>query len=396
MRPWPLAIAGGSALAAGMGLGRFAYTPMLPYMQRDLDLSLAAGGAIASANFAGYLAGALLAIRISRAARGRWYVIGLAVSVLSTLLLAVCADPWLIGALRAASGIASAFVLVHGSAIILDQLAAAGRPALFSVLYAGVGAGIVVSALLVETMSRLQAGAAAMWAAIGAAALLLALPALRIRDRPPPGAATGSIPPSGIAPVAVPGQGLVDARLRALRWLTLAYGGLGFGYVITATFIVVMVRARPDWQRHEMLVWLCVGLAGAPSNYLWLRVSQRFDPYRAMTAAYLIETVGVLCAANAQSLVLVLAGATMLGGTFMGITALGLTTARQLAPGDTGPAMGRLTAAFGAAQMLGPGLAGWIAERTGSFAMPSVLAAATLVLSAIMVARARTLSLRQS
>jgi predicted MFS family arabinose efflux permease len=175
-------------------------------------------------------------------------------------------------------------------------------------------------------------------------------------------------------------------RLRALRWLIVAYGCLGFGYVITVTFLVVMVRSRPDWRPWEMLVWLVVGLTGAPSNYLWLRAAQKFGPWRSLILAYLLEAAGVAAAVSAHSLTLVMLGAGLVGGTFMGITALGLTTARGLSPGASGPVIARMTAAFGVGQIVGPAFGGWLAERSGGFGLPSFFAAASLVAAAGMVA----------
>lgn len=378
------AFAGLCALTLGMGIGRFAYTPVLPYMQHDLGLSIEAAGYVASANFVGYLAGALLAIVVPTGRRRTAFVAALALSVATTLAMALLTQAWPIGAARALSGVASAFILIHGSAIVLDHLAREARPNLFSLLYAGVGVGIVLSALIVEVASRAGAGSATHWLALGVVALVLAPFAASLRDEAAtrPGA-TGPDSPS-------PGPALrtprADAHTRAaLRWLTIAYGCLGFGYVITATFIVVMVRARPDWQPWEMLVWLVVGVTGAPSNYLWLRAAQRFGPWRALIAAYLLEAAGVAAAVSAHSLALVMLGAGLLGGTFMGITALGLTTARGLSPGASGPAIARMTASFGIGQIVGPAFGGWLAERSGGFGLPSLAAAAALVAAAVMV-----------
>lgn len=396
--PLATVLGGASALVAAMGIGRFAYTPLLPYMQRDSGLTIAAAGYLASANFLGYLAGALLAMGVRRERRGAWFAVGLATSVLTTLAMSVTDSPWLLGLIRTASGIASAWVLIHGSAIVLDALARAGRPTLFSVLYAGVGVGIAGSAGIVEWMSRAQAGAGAMWLAIGVAAAVFALPGILVRDPPairgpaPVGTASGrtalDAPASAARDHAPPALAAAGER-RALAWLTLAYGCLGFGYVITATFLVVILRGRAEWRAYEMLAWMCVGLAGAPSNYVWMRIAQRVDPYRAMIAAYVLEAIGVLAAVSGASLGLVMLGAVLLGGTFMGITALGITTGRLLARGDSGPIVGRMTAAFGFGQIVGPALGGWLAERTGSFTWPSLLAAATLVAAAAMVAQAR-------
>lgn len=380
------ALAGLCALALGMGIGRFAYTPVLPYMQADLGLSIEAAGYIASANFVGYLAGALLAIVVPASHRRAAFVGAIAVSVATTLAMALLTQPWPIGATRALSGIASAFILVHGSAIVLDRLARDGRPNLFSLLYAGVGVGIALSALIVEFGSRAGAGSAAHWLALGLLALVLAPLAGSLRDEPPAQRDRAQADPTAPSPASQPRTPVAARHAKhALRWLTVAYGCLGFGYVITATFIVVMVRGRADWQPWEMLVWLVVGVAGAPSNYLWLRAAQRFGPWRALIAAYLLEAAGVAAAVSAHSLALVMLGAALLGGTFMGITALGLTTARGLSPGASGPVIARMTASFGLGQIVGPAFGGWLAERSGGFVLPSLAAAGALVAAALMV-----------
>ncbi len=375
--PHRAAIAGLAALALGMGIGRFAYTPLLPALIDEAGLSLRAAGYIASANFAGYLIGALAASRVPATRRRTAFALAIGLSVLTTFSVAVLESAWLLALARALSGVASAFVMVQGSAIVLDVLSAHRRPGLFAALYAGVGGGIALTAVIVEIMTRAGISGAGTWAALGLASALLAWPALGLRDPgradAPAPAASSTGPPAG-------------ARDRALRWLLLAYGGLGFGYVITATFVVVMVRSRPDWKPYEMLVWCIVGLAAAPSNWLWQRLSDRAGPWTAMIAAYLLEAVGVVAAALGEHLLAIFLGALLLGGTFMAITALGLTTARGLSGGASAQVVGRMTAAFGLGQILGPAIGGWLADRTGSFVAPSLLAAAVLVACAGLLA----------
>ena len=376
--PLGAAFAGLCALVLGMGIGRFAYTPVLPYMQTDFGLSIEAAGYVASANFA------LLAIVVPAARRRHAFLAAVALSVATTLVMATLANPWAMAAARALSGVASAFILIHGSAIVLDRLARDGRPTLFSLLYAGVGAGIALSALIVEIASRTGGGSAVQWLALGLVSLAFAPLAAQLRDDA--GAAVAPAVRAQLADAADAANAATTQRLRALRWLIVAYGCLGFGYVITVTFIVVMVRTRPDWQPWEMLVWLVVGMTGAPSNYLWLRAAQRFGPWRALIVAYLLEAAGVAAAGSAHSLALVMLGAGLVGGTFMGITALGLTTARGLSPGASGPVIARMTAAFGLGQIVGPAFGGWLAERSGGFGLASLAAGTALVAAAGMVA----------
>lgn len=372
------ASAGACALAMAMGVGRFAYTPMLPPMLDESGLGLSAAGLIASANFLGYLLGALLATRAAFARRRvDWLRAGLAASVLTTAAMAldVGAGGW--AAVRLVSGVASAFVLVFTSAVVFEIAAREGRPMLGGLLYAGVGFGIAASALLVYAGREAGSSAASLWWALAGLSVLLAIVPWRLLDRP-----AGATP----APHTDPGRSAADQR--ALSRLVWSYGCLGFGYVITATFLVVMVRRLPDARALEFWTWAVVGLAGAPSNWLWARVAARTGSYTAIVAAFVLEAIGVTLAAVGQGPAALLVGAALLGGTFLAITALGLATARELAPDRPDQTIARMTVAFSLGQIVGPAVGGWLAERSGSFAAPSWLAAAVLLAGAALAASA--------
>src|SRR5258706_2434445 len=138
-----IALAGLAALAIAMGVGRFAFTPLLPMMQQDAGLSLAQGGYLASANYVGYLAGALWAMRPARsdvAIRASLLTIGV-----STLAMGVTHGmaAWILW--RMVAGMASAWALVHVSSWCLEQLSASGKPGLGGVVFSGVGWGMALA-----------------------------------------------------------------------------------------------------------------------------------------------------------------------------------------------------------------------------------------------------------
>src|SRR5207253_2001744 len=169
-----VAFAGLIALAVAMGIGRFAFTPIQPMMQEDAGVSIAMGGWLASANYVGYLAGALSVIwwRIAATTGIR---VGLATIGLGTLAMGLEHHfaAWL--ALRALAGVASAWVLIYVSAWCLENLASLGRPALGSTVYAGVGAGIVLAGALCLALMHVGAGSAHAWIVLGALAIVLSL-----------------------------------------------------------------------------------------------------------------------------------------------------------------------------------------------------------------------------
>jgi len=375
--PRLLAVGGLIGMAVAVGIGRFVYTPILPPMAQGLGLTTGEAGLIASANFAGYLAGAIAAASARGLVNPRaWLVGALAVSAATTGLMA-----WVEGlpaALiwRFVGGAASAYVLVLASALVLDRLAATGQPALSAVHFSGVGTGIACSALLTWGLAAAGLGWRAMWlgsgllSLAGLVAVMTLIPAAPVASR-----AHAGMRGAPVIPQAANGR---------LKLLTVAYGLFGFGYVITATFIVLIVRGSAEAARVEPVFWLAVGIAAIPSVALWVAWGRRMGAMPAFAAACLVEAVGVLASVAWPGVVGLLAAAILLGGTFVGITALGLIAARDLAPADPRRWVGILTSAFGLGQIVGPVVAGYGFDLTGSFFLPSMLAAAALCAAAVL------------
>jgi predicted MFS family arabinose efflux permease len=371
--PVATALGGLIALAAAMGIGRFVYTPILPPMLMALGLSKATAGLIASANFAGYLAGALATAGLRLPGSRRTWLLGaLLVSGLTTAGMgAVSLVPAFL-ALRFAGGVASALSLILCSALVMDRLAEARRPALAALHFAGVGVGIAISAVLVAGLLAAGAGWRTLWDASGALSLLaIGAVAALVPARPEP---APHAHPAGPAPR--------DPRLQRL---TVAYGLFGFGYVITATFIVAIVRATPAVRPLEPVIWVVVGLAAAPSVFFWGRLGQRIGVPAAFAVAALAEAVGVAASVAWPTAAGIMLASVLVGGTFVGLTSLGLVRARELARGDAGRAIATVTSAFGTGQIIGPLLAGYLSDTLGGFTVPTLIAAGALVVAAWLV-----------
>jgi predicted MFS family arabinose efflux permease len=368
-----IAVGGLIALAAAMGIGRFIYTPILPFMIEGLGLTKADAGLIASANFLGYLLGAFAASSASLpGGRRRWFLTSLALSALTTGAMGLSSSMALHLVLRLAGGVASAFVLVFASAHVLDRLSAIGRSSFSAIHFAGVGCGIALSAVLVSGLAaggydwRVQWFASGMISLLALAAVVWLVP----RDS------------EAEQPTARPVASGIDRRLIAL---ILAYGLFGFGYVITATFISTMARASPEVRSFEAVIWLAVGLSAIPSVALWTWIGRRWGNDRSFAFACLVEGFGVAMSVLASNAWAILLSGALLGGTFMGITALGLVHARQLSRGDPRRSLALMTAAFGLGQMIGPTFAGFAYGLDDSFLMPSLVAAAALLVAAGLV-----------
>jgi predicted MFS family arabinose efflux permease len=356
-----------------MGIGRFVYTPILPLMVEALGLTRGQAGLIASANFAGYLGGALLAATpLLPGSRRVWLLTALTMSALTTGAMTCVSSIAAFLALRFIGGVASAFVMVFASALILDRLSVANRSDLAAVHFAGVGTGIAVSAVVVASLVACGYGWRALWLASGLAALL----AVVVVPRLVPDHAEPPTPP-----IANPGQ-----SDRALTALIIAYGLFGFGYVITATFLVAIVRASAVARTLEPLIWLVVGLTAAPSVALWGWVGRRIGVRRAFALACVLEALGVAASVLWLAPPGMMLAAAFLGGTFMGLTALGLVQARRLSQGDPRRTLAVMTAAFGFGQIVGPAFAGLVYDATGSFLTPSLTAVGALLVAACLSA----------
>jgi predicted MFS family arabinose efflux permease len=374
--PWGAAVAGLLALGIAIGIGRFVYTPILPLMVEALGWTRFTAGLVASANFAGYLVGALLAAGSLPGPRRLWLIGALLASTVTTGLMGFTPSEPVLLALRFVGGVASAFVLILVSAIVLEALARTGRSQLSSVLFAGVGCGIAASAALVSELRAAGADWSDLWVASGFASLAgtigttVLLPSEPRREAAGPRRLIGF----GSAPSGLP-------RLIA------AYGLFGFGYVITATFLVAVVRGSPRIRPLEPVIWIVFGLAAVPSVAIWNHVARRIDIARAYGLACIVEAVGVVVSVAWRSMIGVFLAAVLVGGTFMGLTSLGLIRGRRFAGSDTRRVFALMTSAFGLGQIIGPSFAGALYDRLGTFAVPSAFAVAALVVAAALSTR---------
>jgi predicted MFS family arabinose efflux permease len=368
--PLRYAFAGLIGMAVAMGIGRFVFTPILPGMMEELGLSPADAGWIASANYLGYLVGAFAAAGGWAAGRERIFMLGaLAASAVLAAAMGLTDSLAAFLAIRFLAGLASAFVMVFLAAIVFSHLAHQGRNDLQALHFAGVGLGIALSSLMMAGLVTVAAHwpAGWLWAGVLSAAGFLAV--LAMIDRGPMQAG---------GPVREPAL----PKSLALARLILAYGIFGFGYIVTATFLVAIVRQGEGGRLFETAVWLVTGLAALPSVFAWSGVARRLGATRTFILCCLVEAVGVAASVSLGGGLGPLLGGFLLGGTFVAATAYGLQASRLLAPAAPRRAFALMTASFGIGQILGPIAAGLLAEQTGSYFVPSMAAALALVVAA--------------
>ncbi len=378
--PLAVALAGLLSLASGMGIGRFVYTPILPAMIDSLGLKPSEAGLIASANFVGYLVGALLLVsprwlpRRRRGDRRTWFLVSLAAGAASIMAMAGATGLAAFALLRFAGGVVSALSLIIGTGLVLERLAAARAGRLAPIHFAGIGTGIATSSLLVSGMEHAGYDWRGLWFGAGLlAAVMVPVIAVLYGQQP-------AVRGAPAAPAAAEGP---RATRPGLVTLSISYGLFGFGYIITATFLVAAVRASPAARPIEPLIWLAVGLTAIPSTLGWSIVAARIGPRPALGLALLVLGAGVAVGGIWPGAVGSLVAAGLLGLTFVSISSLAFEGAREIVP-ETRLArtFATLTAAFGVGQVCGPLVAGYLVDWTGSFLAPSLLAAAGLALGA--------------
>ena len=368
-------LAGGALLlAVAMGIGRFAFTPILPDMTRAGVLDNGAAGLVAAANFLGYLAGALSTGPVERHL-GAGRVLAVAVALTSALCLAMGWEGaplvwWL--AIRFLAGVASGWLLVTISAVLFERLTRRNAGRLAGFAFGGVGLGMMLSAIYVREAGQ---GWAAEWTGMGVLAALLAVPGVAMLGRVapfPPRAAVRHGASHGFAG-------------RGFRLLTLAYFLEGLGYIVTGTFMVAVFRASPALMPYAGHIWLIAGAAAVPSCLFWTLLAARTGFARALAVAMLLQALGIALPVMTGNGIAAIASAILFGGTFMGIATLAVAFGRHLAPQDAARAIGMLTASFGVGQIIGPLAGAALEEAGGGFAWPLIAAASVVALGALLL-----------
>ncbi|MPZ46783.1 MAG: YbfB/YjiJ family MFS transporter [Betaproteobacteria bacterium] len=366
--PLRIALSGLATLALIIGIGRFAFTPVLPMMQSDWGLTLAQGGWLATANYIGYLVGGLAAMRSPL--RPRIAIrIGLLTIMICTVAMAFSQGfaAWLV--LRAVPGFASAWVMVYASAWVLEKLAEADRADLGGAVYAGVGIGIVVAGLTCLAILALGRNSDTAWIALGVAAFIIV-------------AFVWQVLGDDMMSAGPEARTKGTARRVPEFWrLVLCYGALGLGYIIPATFLPVMAKqivSGPIWFGW---VWPVFGAAAALSTLVAAHLGRCVSKPTIWIRSNLIMAAGVLVPIAFPNVIGMAISALCVGGTFMVITMVGLQEARSIAGPQARTLMGAMTAAFGIGQIVGPGLVSSFLHLPNGFSYGLVASAVPLVIA---------------
>ncbi len=359
---------GAATLAVSMGIGRFVYTPILPLMVREAGLSKSFGATLATANYAGYLLGALAGIVAPALVRKAGVMRGALLASVATLaLMPVTHDhaAWFV--LRFVAGGASALVFMFAVIAMLSHLRHA--PHLVGWGFGGVGAGIALSGVLVLIIGSISTWSAAWWSS-ALAALLLSGIAWGLTPPEPDGRATVSPKADDVPPLD--------------RWfmaLFAAYSLEGIGYIIAGTFLVAAIgQNSPGWAGTA--AWILVGICALPASAIWAALGHRWTRPSLLLAALILQAIGIGLPAVVGGIAPALVGAALFGSTFLGIASLALALGAHL---QFPRAVALLTTGYSVGQILGPQIVRPLL-RNGYHS--ALLVGAAIVLAAALAAAA--------
>lgn len=369
------ALAASLVLAIGMGFGRFAFTGLYPAMVSDGLLTVHGGTLAASANYAGYLLGALL-ISQAKPAQARslclWATVG---SILCMALLGLLHSAAAIIGVRGLAGVCSAVSMVAASLWLLQHMGHGhGAP----ILYAGVGVGIVVSAELIALGHRAGLASPALWMVLAAASLVLALAASPPLGLPPDPAQAADARPEECA------AGTGTPRAQAMRLIVL-YGLAGFGYIVTATYLPLFIKGALG-PVDPIQVWAVFGFGAVPSCFFWHWLRLRLGTRHSLGLNMGVQGIGVVLPVFSHSAAAYLLSAFLVGGTFVGTVTIAMPAARRVAHAVRFNMMAVMTAVYGVGQIVGPLVANAILASTQSFTGSLLAAGGALAVAAVLSA----------
>jgi predicted MFS family arabinose efflux permease len=362
------------APTVGLGIGRFAYSLVLPDMRDALGWSYSAAGFMNTINAAGYLAGALVASKLIKrfglAATVRW---GTLACVASLALCAISGNFIILSFARLLVGFAAASVFIAGAALAATIAQSHPERAnfLLSLFYAGPGLGILSSGLIAPFV--LQGFGPGSWWIVWWAMTLLAI-AMTI-----PLLLTGFDANSAIAD-----QSPAKFAIGPVAIYLAGYFLFGAGYIAYMTFMIAYIRDAGGGAAAQSAFWCLIGLSAFVTPWLWRRVLAR-DSGGISTAIILgVNAIGAALPLFGHSWALLAASALVFGVSFFAV--VGSTTAFvrfNYPPAAWPSAIAAMTIAFGVGQTLGPSATGAITDAMGSLSYALNAGAAMLAAGAI-------------
>lgn len=374
------ALPGTAAMLVGIGLCRFGYTPLIPFLIGEGLAHEAEAAVLGAANVAGYLAGALAGASIGRRfGAERTIRAMLAASVLGLVLSAAPFGFWWLLPWRLLVGITGAVLMVLGPSLIISRTPASERGRTGGAIYTGVGVGAAISGLLVAPLASVSAALA--WLGLAAVALAATVVGWRGWNG---GAALPHTPRPEKRPLS-----------RSVVLLYLAYACDGAGFVPHTIFWVDFVaRELGLGAAFGALNWVAFSIGAVPGPMVVGFLGDRIGIKRAVIAAYLLKAAAVAIPVATAAPAALLVSIIVVGALSPGIASLvSARLAEMVAPGEHAARWGRATLIFSIAQAGGAAVMSAAFAMLGSY-LPLYAAGALLLACGAILAMAAALSHR--
>lgn len=360
------------ALFIVIALGRFAYTPILPFMQLDTGLDNKSVGLLATFNYLGYLIGAMLPIFYIMKNKVFDLKCYLLLNVATMLLFGVTDHFVIWSLLRLLNGISSGAVFVLASNIVLEALHLARREGIAGLLYSAVGLGLFSSSLFIFLYTDVTHWRET-WIWLGSAAFILTLIIIIcLRENP-------TLPEPASHKAHGP-ENVIRYSKKFYIPFAIAYFCEGAGYIITGTFLVAIVKTMPTLSEYAALSWMFVGLGAIPATVLWSMIGQRIGICLSVILAFLLQIVAVLMPIFTVNAFAIALSSMIFGATFLGLTTLFMSKSHQITFETKGNNLvAVMTLIYSVGQMIAPYISGILIERTHSYNDALIFAAAILV-----------------
>lgn len=365
-------LAGISALILTVGIARFAYTPFLPLMLNQTELTTFGGGWLATFNYIGYFIGVLLISQINDLhLKFRFYRFNLIIAVLTTIAMGLSTNILVWSLLRILAGISSTAGIIIAAGFVMSWLKQHEFKAQLGLHFSGLGLGIAIPGLLIVFMNH-HFDWASQWIIMGLFGLLFFIPAWLWMPAPD----NNQKPLSS------------QTKSPSKRWMYLmvaAYFCAGVGYVISATFIVAILENMPALKGQGDWIWVLLGLAAVPSCIIWDSISTKLGEVKTLILSYVILLISIIIPAVSSGLIFNIIGAFLFGATFAGVVSLMLVFIGHKFPANPAKAMAKLTISYGIAQITAPAIAAYISTLTHTYNAALWLAAAIVLVGTVLL-----------
>ena len=367
-----LILTGIAALTIAIGIGRFSYTPILPYMISELNLTTTEAGLIASSNYLGYLLGSLIPIfpQFPKNIRSI-FIYSIFISIISLFAMGLTNTFEIFILIRFIHGVFSAFVLILGTSLIVSHVQKEGKIFLGTAHFSGVGLGMALSAIVVSYLGFLNFKWNELWFSIGILAIILSFQIIKFT-------------PIQKAEVKYNLKSKNKTNL-GFSLITISYGLYGFGYVAFGTFISTMSRLTPGLEKTEPYVWFVVGVTGIPSVFFWNWFGSKIGNDIGLFLANLILGLGVLFSVLINNEFGIFISCILFGLSFVPITSMCLLEGQKRFSGSFIVSTAILTFSFSIGQMIGPYLSGLLTDYYGSFFFSMIISGIVLIFGSLLM-----------